>query len=67
MILGHLVTSEAAARLKTGMLKYSYIFVSQHQIRFFEWHYHNLYQNERSQWGPKVHEYTKEDDPFSSE
>ena len=35
MILGHLVTSEAAARLKTGMLKYSNIFVSQHQIRFF--------------------------------
>ena len=34
MILGHLVTSEAAARLKTGMLKYSNILVSQHQIRF---------------------------------
>ena len=36
MILGHLVTSEAAARLKTGMLKYSNIFVSQHQIRFLK-------------------------------
>jgi len=35
MILGQLVTSEAAARLKTGMLKYCNIFVSQYQIRFF--------------------------------
>ena len=53
MILGHLVTSEAAARLKTGMLKYSNIFVSQHQIRFFEGHYHILYGIG----------YTKVDDP----
>ena len=47
MILGHLVTSEAAA--KNGMLKYSnIIYVSQHEIR----HLATVMLVTKSCWGP---------------